>query len=184
MYLPAVSGSPAYVIRSARADRLEPEVRAIIREVIPTSPMYRIFTMKKLAANQMGSLSFTMSMVSLAAALALILGAVGLYGVLSYRVTKRSKEIGVRMALGARRAASAACSSGRAPRRAAWRHHGRTARPVSTNVHPDAVVQRRSPGRVAFVAMSAVMLAVALLASYIPALRASRVDPVVALRAE
>ena len=72
-----------------RAEPLEPEVRAVIRDVIPTSPMYRIFTMKRLAGNAMASLSFTMLMVSIAALLALVLGAVGLYGVLSYGVAQR-----------------------------------------------------------------------------------------------
>ena len=64
-------------MRSARAERLAPEVRAIIRELIPNSPMYRIFTMEGLAAKAMASLSFTMAMVSIAAVLALVPGAVG-----------------------------------------------------------------------------------------------------------
>ena len=185
VYLPAVSGSPAYVIRSSRADRLEPEVRAVIRDVIPTSPMYRIFTMKRLAANAMANLSFTMLMVSTAALLALVLGAVGLYGVLSYGVTQRTREIGVRMALGA---------TTNAVRWMFVRQGGQVALlGVVGGALAAAALTRYiqtllfGVGRfdvVAFAGMSAVMLAVAILASYIPARRASRVDPVVALRAE
>jgi predicted permease len=185
VYLPAVSSSPAYVMKSTRADQLEPEVRAIIREVIPTSPMYRIFTMKRLAAKAMANLSFTMLMVSIAAVLALVLGAVGLYGVLSYRVTTRAQEIGVRMALGA---------EAKTVRRMFVWQGGRVAL-VGIVVGALAAVGLTTyiktllfnVGRLdvlAFAGMSAVMLAVALLASYVPALRASRVDPVVALRAE
>jgi putative ABC transport system permease protein len=185
VYLPAVSGSPAYVMRSARAELLEPEVRAIVREMIPASPMYRIFTMKRLAERAMADLSFTMLMVSLAAVLALVLGAVGLYGVLSYRVTKRAREIGVRMALGAE------ATSVR--RMFVWQG-GRVALAGILVGALTAVALTRyiqtllfDVGRLdvfAFAGTSAVMLVVALLASYIPALRASRVDPVVALRAE
>jgi predicted permease len=185
VYLPAVSSSPAYVMKSTRADQLEPEVRAIIREVIPTSPMYRIFTMKRLAANAMANLSFTMLMVSIAAVLALVLGAVGLYGVLSYRVTRRAQEIGVRIALGA---------EAKTVRRMFVWQGGRVAL-VGIVVGTLAAVGLTTyiktllfnVGRLdvlAFAGMSAVMLAAALLASYVPALRASRVDPVVALRAE
>jgi predicted permease len=185
VYLPAVSPSPAYVMKSTRADQLEPEVRAIIREVIPTSPMYRIFTMKRLASNAMANLSFTMLMVSIAAVLALVLAAVGLYGVLSYRVSRRAQEIGVRMALGA---------EAKIVRRMFVWQGGRVAL-VGIVVGMLAAVGLTTyvttllfnVGRLdvlAFAAMSAVMLAVALLASYVPALRASRVNPVVALRAE
>ena len=185
VYLPAVSGSPAYVMRSVRAEQLEPEVRAIVREMIPASPMYRIFTMKRLAERAMADLSFTMLMVSLAAVLALVLGAVGLYGVLSYRVTKRAREIGVRMALGAE------ATSVR--RMFVWQG-GRVALAGILVGALTAVALTRyiqtllfDVGRldtVAFAGTAAVMFLVALLASYIPALRASRVDPVVALRAE
>ena len=185
VYLPGVSPSPAYVMRSSRADQLAPEVRTIIREMLPTSPMYRIFTMERLAGNAMASLSFTMLMVGLAAALALILGAVGLYGVLAYRVTRSAREIGVRMALGAQ------ANSVR------WmfvRQGGQVALVgvvvgVLAAVGLTRYIQTLLFGVerldvAAFAGMSSVMLAVALLASYVPARRASRVDPVIALRTE
>ncbi|HET7697096.1 MAG TPA: ABC transporter permease [Vicinamibacterales bacterium] len=185
VYLPGASTSPAYVIKSARADTLAPEVRAIIREVVPQSPMYRVFTMQDLAAKATATLSFTMIMVSIAAVLALILGAVGLYAVLSYGVTRRTQEIGVRMALGAAaqsvrwmfvwqgtRVALAGVAAGALAAMALTRY-------IQTLLFG---VARLDP--LAFAGMSAVMLAVAFLASYVPARRASRVDPLVALRRE
>jgi predicted permease len=185
VYLPAVNPSPAYVMKSKRAEQLEPEVRTIIREMIPTSPMYRIFTMKRLAANAMANLSFTMLMVGIAAVLALVLGAVGLYGVLSYRVTQRAREIGVRMALGAQ------ANSVR------WMFVRQGGQVALLGVIVGALAAAGlttyiqtllfGVGRfdvTAFAGMSAVMLAVAMLASYVPARRASRVDPLIALRAD
>jgi ABC-type antimicrobial peptide transport system permease subunit len=126
-----------------------------------------------------------MSMVSIAAALALIPGAVGLYGVLSYRVTQRAQEIGVRMALGV-------------PAEAVrWMFVKQGAQVALLGVVVGALAAAGlttyiqtllfNVGRLdvtTFVAMSALMLVVALLASYIPARRASRVDPLVALRSE
>jgi len=133
--------------------------------------MYRVFTMEELAARSMAGLSFTMLMVGIAAVLALILGAVGLYGVLSYGVTQRTQEIGVRMALGAeagtvRRMVVALASLGLT----------RYLETLLFGVEPvDAPT---------FTVVAVLMLAVALIASYLPARRASRVDPVEALRAE
>ena len=172
-------------MKSPRAEGLEPEVRALIREVIPTSPMYRIFTMERLAANATASLSFTMLMVSIAAALALVLGAVGLYGVLSYRVTTRAQEIGVRMALGAEAKTVRRMFVWQGERVALAGIVVGTLAAVGLTTYIQTLLF--NVGRLdvpAFAGMSAVMLAVALLASYLPALRASRVDPVVALRAE
>jgi ABC-type antimicrobial peptide transport system permease subunit len=147
--------------------------------------MYRIFTMERLAANAMASLSFTMLMVSIAAGLALLLGAVGLYGVLSYRAAKRAQEIGVRMALGA---------EAKTVRRMFMRQGAQVAL-LGVVVGALAALGLTTyiqtllfdVGRLdvtAFAGMSAVMVAVALLASYIPARRASRVNPVIALRSE
>jgi predicted permease len=185
VYLPGVSSSPAYVIRSARADQLAPEVRAIVRELAPQSPMYRIFTMKSLAARAMASLSFTMLMVGLAAVLALVLGAVGLYGVLSYSVMRRTQEIGVRMALGA--------GAGTVRRMFIWQGTRVTLLGVALGVLAATALTKyvqallygvQRLDAMAFAGMSAVMLTVAFFASYIPARRASRVDPLVALRGE
>jgi predicted permease len=185
VYLPGVSLSPAYVLRSTRADQLTPDVRAVIREVVPESPMYRISTMERLAATKTASLSFTMLLVSLAAVLALVLGAVGLYGVLSYRVSRRAQEIGVRMALGA---------EAKTVRRMFVRQGGQVAllgvvvgvlAAVGLTTYIQTLLFGVEPlDLITFVGTSALMTAVAMLASYIPALRASRMDPVAALRAE
>jgi predicted permease len=185
VYLPGASTSPAYVMRSARADQLAPEVRAVIREMIPTSPMYRVFTMEALAAKAMANLSFTMIMVSIAAVLALVLGAIGLYAVLSYGVTQRTQEIGVRMALGA--------EAKTVRRMFVWQGTRVALVGVVVGVLAAVALTRYiqtllfGVGRLdamAFAGMSAVMLGVALVASYLPARRASRVDPLVALRSE
>ena len=176
------------MIKSARADQLAPEVRAIVREMVPTSPMYRIFTMEALSAKAMASLSFTMVMVSIAAVLALILDAVGLYAVLSYGVTQRTQEIGVRMALGAEATTVRWMFVWQGARLALLGvivgalTAGALTRYIQTLLFAVGGVGRLDV--MAFAGMSAVMLAVALVASYIPARRASRVDPLVALRSE
>lgn len=185
VYLARVVGSPAYVVRSERAAVLGPEVRALIREVVPESPMYRVFTMEELAARSMAVLSFTMLMVGITAVLALVLGAVGLYGVLSYGVTRRTQEIGVRMALGA---------EARTVRRMVVAQGGQVAVVgVAVGVIASLGLTRyiesllfsvQRVDALTFTGVSSVMIAVALLASYLPARRASRVDPVEALRAE
>ena len=193
IYLPMVGptariwavGSPAYVVKSTRAASIAADVRALLREYAPEAPMYRIFTMEALAARAVSHLSFTMLMVAIASGLALILGAVGLYGVLSYVVSQRTREIAVRIALGAETSAV---------RRMIVLQGGRVAvlgivlgvlvAVAVTTVLESLLFGVQRMDAATFSAMPVIMLAVALLASYLPAHRASSVDPIQALRGE
>jgi putative ABC transport system permease protein len=175
--------SPAYVVKTSRAETIGPEILALVREAAPGAPMYRTYTMAGLAAGSMVQLSFTMLTLGITSMLALILGTVGLYGVLSYVVAERTREIGVRMALGA--------EASRVRRMVV----AEGARVVVLGVAAGALVAAlctRALGTLlfevgaldvtTFLAMSAAMVAVGLLASYVPARRASSVDPVESLR--
>ena len=178
-------GSPAYILKSTRADVLKNEVRTIIREVAPEAPVYREYTMEFLARRSMIQLSFTMLTLGVVSALALILGAVGLYGVLSYVVAQRTREIGVRMALGA--------TAGAVRRQVVSQGTrvvlvgvaiGVAAAIASTRLLATLLFEVEAVDPIVFAAMAVLMLAMGVLASYMPARRASAVDPIEALRSD
>jgi putative ABC transport system permease protein len=177
--------SPAYVIKSARADSIAADVRAVVRDVAPEAPMYRAYTMEQLAERSMLSLSFTMLTLGLVSSLAVILGAVGLYGVLSYVVSERTREIGVRLALGAQvsavrrmvvaqgaRVISVGIVIGLAVAAMATRALGT----LLYGVDPYDVVT--------FGGTVGLMVVIGLAATYVPARRASNVDPIESLRGD
>jgi putative ABC transport system permease protein len=177
--------SPAFVVKTARAEAIAADIRAIVHEVAPEAPMYRAYTMSFLAARSMRDLSFTTLTLTLVSALALILGVVGLYAALSYVVAERTREIGVRMALGAQpdsvrrmvvlqggQVVAAGVAAGLIAALFSTRALGRLLFGVETFDLPT------------FAGVSAGMLLTGLMASYLPARRASSVDPIISLRAE
>jgi predicted permease len=178
-------GSPAYVVKSTRAASLGPEVRELVRQVAPEAPVYREYTLEFLAERSMVQLSFTMLTLSVVSVLALVLGAVGLYGVLAYVVAERTREIGVRMALGA--------APGMVQRMVVVQGVrvvliglavGLAAAAASTRALGGLLygVGRIDPA--VFLAMSIMLVAIGMLASFLPARRASRVDPIESLRSD
>ena len=175
--------TPAYVLKTTRAEVIAPEVRALIREVAPEAPMYRVFTMAGLAADSLVDLSFTLLTLGIVSALALFLGAVGLYGVLSCVVAERTREIGVRMALGA--------TVGAVRRMVVAQGARVVAVGVSIGLAAAFVATRALGGLLygvaavdgpTFAGMALLMFGVGALAAYVPAHRASRVDPCESLR--
>jgi putative ABC transport system permease protein len=176
-------GSPAYVVKSPRAASLGREVRELVRQVAPEAPVYREYTMEFLAQRSMIQLSFTMLTLGVVSALAMILGAVGLYGVLAYVVAERTREIGVRMALGA--------TAGAVRRMVVSQGAkvvlvgvvlGLAAALASTRLLDALLYEVNALDPVVFVAMSIMMLGIGMLASYVPARRASNVDAIESLR--
>jgi putative ABC transport system permease protein len=176
-------GSPAYVVKSPRAASLGREVRELVRQVAPEAPVYRDFTMEFLAQRSMVQLSFIMLTLGVVSALAMILGAVGLYGVLAYVVAERTREIGVRMALGATAGAvrRMVVSQG-AKVVLVGTVVGLAAALASTRLLDALLYEVDALDPVVFVAMSIMMIGIGMLASYVPARRASNVDAIESLR--
>ena len=175
------------VIRTDRAgtESLLTQVREAVGTVNANLPLAQVRTLDEVYGQSMARTSFTLVMLAIAGAMALLLGVSGLYGVIAYAVSQRRREIGIRLALGAQareirglfvRRALILVGVGVAIGLGGAAGSTRFMRSLLFGVSP------LDP--IAFIAMPVVLAAAAMLASYLPARRAAAVDPVETLRAE
>jgi len=188
-YIAFTQDPPSIMTFAVRADgdpaSLVPALRSAMREVSRSLPIANIHTMDELFAASISSQRLTVLLLGTFAAIALLLAAVGLYGVLSYSVSRRTREIGVRIALGATansvvslvvRNGLKLAGIGLALGLLAALGLAQLLRGVLYGVS--------TFDPVSFVAVAAVLTGIGVLACWLPALRAAKVDPVVALRSE
>jgi putative ABC transport system permease protein len=178
-------GNLAVLIRTSGSVEIAPDLRRVIREIDPQLPIARIRTMNDVASAALAQQRFNMMLIGVFATIALALAMVGLYGLLSYQVAQRTREIGVRIALGARRADVLRMIVERGLMLTFVGIVIGVAGALALGGFLKTLlfgVSATSPW--VFASVAGVLLAVALLASIVPARRAMRADPVMALRAE
>ena len=188
-WLPAFRSDLTITVRTPLdASALMPSIKNAVYGAGSDQPVYNVRTMQELVSASMSSQRFPMILLSAFAVLALLLASVGIYGVISYSMTQRVHELGIRMALGATRRDVLRMVIEQGLRLAvAGVAIGSVsalifARVLSSFSHLLYGVRASDP--LTFIAASLVLLGTALLACYIPARRAARLDPMIALRHE
>jgi predicted permease len=182
-----VQRSLAYTVRTTRTQSptLLEELQKAVWSVNDSLPVANIRTVTQIAAASMAQTSFALVMLAIAGGVALLLGVVGIYGVIAYLAAQRTREIGIRIALGA----------GRSDVSTLFLRHGlvlavtgiaigMVAAAAATRVMTTLLFGVSALDPLTYAAVAVALGGTALLASYLPAMRATRVDPAVALRAE
>jgi ABC-type antimicrobial peptide transport system permease subunit len=176
-----------FVIRSQRAgtESFLTQMRQAVWSVNASLPLASVRTMREVYDESVATTSFTLVMLGIAGAMAMVLGLIGIYGVISYTVSQRTREIGIRVALGAEPGAL----------RRLFVRYGLTLSGAGTAIGLAAAagltrlmksvlygISQIDP--LTYTAVPLVLIAATVLASYLPARRAAAVDPVETLRAE
>jgi putative ABC transport system permease protein len=188
-YMPYRQGgwnSAAIIVRTlGDPTRATATVLAALKETDPYVPAYRVLSMDATIQRSYWQQALYSKMFTAFAAIALVLAAVGVYGVIAYSVSQRTREIGVRVALGAQRANVLALILGHGAVLAALGLGLGLAGALGVTRFLRAMLYGVSPfDPVSFVAVTLVLSSIAFVASYVPARRAAKVDPVDALRME
>jgi putative ABC transport system permease protein len=174
------------ILRTAGDPALQTSaLRSALAEIDPNQPLVKVRTMEENMATTVAQPRFRTWLIGILAMLALVLAAVGVYGVMSYTVTQRTSEIGVRVALGAQPKDVFRIIVGEGLRLALFGVGvGLVAALVLTRLLQSFLFGISAYDPVTFIAVSLLLTLVAAAASYFPARRATRVDPMIALRYE
>jgi len=188
-YIPHAQWTDSYMLLVVRATAepgaLTGPVRQVIHALDPDVPLHKITTMRQLVSASSAQRRFTLLLIAVFAAVALLMAAIGLYGVMAYSVTQRTREIGIRVALGAQGADVLRLVVRQGLRLVTLGLAlGLMAALIATRLMKKLLFEVSATDPVTFAGVAALLALVALLACWIPARRATRVDPMVALRAE
>jgi ABC-type antimicrobial peptide transport system permease subunit len=190
MYLPEAQFTDSYLVALVKVSGTEPlgiaaAARDVLRQLDPTVPVYRIATLTSLVSEASAERRFVMRLLGAFAILAVVLAAIGLYGVVSYGVASRTREMGVRMALGARGADVLRLVLGGGLKLVAVGVlAGLAGAAAGTRLLGGLIFGVNPLDPVTFGLATTLLVVVALLAHWVPVRRALRVDPATALRAE
>jgi predicted permease len=190
MYLPYRQtgdwGGMEMVVRSTRpAQSLVPEVRAALAAYDPSLPTGEFYELEHLIDNAVAPRRLTTELLGFFSTLAVTLAAIGLYGVIAYSVSQRTQEIGIRLAIGAQRRDVMRLVLGGGLRLViAGVIVGLIGAAALTRLLQSMLFGVTAHDPLVFAGNAALLIAVATVACLVPALRATRVDPIVALRAE
>jgi predicted permease len=183
----AVDRSVAFAVRSERTGTPQflDEIRGVIESAVPDVPVTNIQTMAQIANDSLSRSSFTMVMLAIGGAMALLLGVIGIYSVISYAVSQRTREVGIRLALGGQSTQVLRMFV----RQGLWMtilgSLAGLAGAAALSRSMTALLFEVSPfDPLIYTGVTVVLIAAAALASYLPARRTTDIDPTVALRSE
>jgi predicted permease len=166
-------------------EQLGEAVRHEVESLNPNVPVHSISSMDQIIARSVADRRFSLELLGVFAAVALLLAAIGIYGVMAYSFSQRSHEVGVRIALGAQRLDILRMALGEGMRIVIiGLASGLVGAAIMTRFFRSMLFDVPPSDPITFVSVSAILAGVALFACYIPAKRATRVDPLVALREE
>src|SRR5271169_4374522 len=175
----------AFLRSRGDVEHLGEAVRHEVESVDPNVPVHSISSMDEIIARSVADRRFSLELLGVFAAVALLLAAIGIYGVMAYSFSQRTHEVGIRMALGAQRFDIFRMALGEGMRIVViGLASGLAGAAIMTRFFRSMLFNVVPADPITFVSVSAILAGVAFFACYIPAKRATRVDPLVALREE